>query len=61
MKRKAVFLIIPVFGMLLAGCTVPEPVQKVKQGAVDTLKKVVHKIDDFFKDDKPTVKVTYHF
>ncbi len=53
-KRAAFLLILPAFGALLAGCTIPEPVKNglrtVKNGVKDGVNKAVDAMDNFFSD-----------
>ena len=55
-KRASLLLILPVFGAVLAGCSIPQPVKDglktVKNGVKEGTNKAVEAMDNFFKDSK---------
>ena len=55
-KRASLLLVLPVFGALLAGCSVPQPVKDglktIKNGVKDGTNKAIESMDNFFKDSE---------
>ena len=59
-KRAALVLILPAFGALIAGCTIPAPVKnaifKAKDVVVTGVNKAVDAMDKFFEEPKQEEK-----
>ena len=65
MKKKAIFLLIPFCGLFLSSCDAKASLRDLRHGIKETLKKIVHKIDDFIDEGETTtqsgVKISYHY
>ena len=65
MKKKAIFLIIPFCGLFLSGCDAMITLKNMKYVLKETVKKVVHKINDFIDEGESTteagVRISYHY
>ena len=59
-KRASLLLVLPVFGAVLAGCSVPQPVKDglrtVKDGVKNGVNKAIEATDNFFKESKEETK-----
>ena len=65
MKKKAIFLIIPFCGLFLSSCDAMVTLRNIKYVMKETVKKVVHKLNEFIDEGEKTTEagviISYHY